>query len=541
MYLPLTETEIEICEHLCDPTSMTENLFPENFNAPQTWSVDSQNIYVRPYQFAFQNYSYIIADDPELSKNDNFRFKKLSGTCFSIAARNLGKSLWILIDVILSVIHMIKEGCVAAPVAEKLKKVTEPIASFVESHPFLKIFHLKDTRSSSVKRDYLTIKTEHGATILSANEKVDSDKPGIQYHGKHWECRWVEEKSYCSKIGEEKAKDSEMSYGHIDRDSGIPDLCMDSPLGKILNDKNKKSLICRLPQMVREDWTEKVEQEKLEEYGGFNAAYRLNVLAETIEGAFGFWDIGRLKEIAIKQNSSLKKFEVTKESFYKFEQILSSIERMPGTESCYLCGDLGAGAAPTEIIIIFYDGKKYKYLYNISLLRIIADEQIQILKYLYDKLGSAFVALDSGHDNGATVDYLYKAGIPSEHLLKVIFTANIEVDFERDAESGNMIIDANGEPVMKKANTRQWAMQQLQKLLYSGDVEIPFDDKFITQFTNMIAKKSGTNILYECKGEDHNHQAFEVWAICQFLNKLKTTKDQRQQKTCLGVINIRRK
>jgi len=245
MHSALKESEIEFMEFFYDPTAITECLIPKNFNSPQMWPI-GKCITIRDYQFAMQNYSYLIAEDPELSELEVMSLKKLIGDCYNVSARNLGKSFFLIIDVLLSIIHKCKEGCVASVTAEKLGKVCSPICKFVESHKFLKIFHLKQetSRSKTVKRDPLTVNTEHGAVVLPVNEKVDGDNPGTQFHNKHYDIRWSEEYSYSTKQGQEKAEDSEMSYGHIERPSGIPDLGIDSPLGKIINDKKLQHWIC---------------------------------------------------------------------------------------------------------------------------------------------------------------------------------------------------------------------------------------------------------------------------------------------------------
>ena len=95
MQKPLTEKEIEFCEFFSDPTALTENLIPENFNAPQIWDEEEQCIYVRPYQTVMQNFSYMYANDPNLSKKENFRIKKGAGDSYQIGSRDTGKCEWI--------------------------------------------------------------------------------------------------------------------------------------------------------------------------------------------------------------------------------------------------------------------------------------------------------------------------------------------------------------------------------------------------------------------------------------------------------------
>jgi hypothetical protein len=530
----LTEREIEFLEHFYTPTSLTECLIPDNFNAPQTWNEDSPYFWVRPYQEVIQNFSYLYANDPLLNKKENFRIKKGAGDGYHIAARNLGKSFFLIIDTVLAIVYGVREGIVASDCAEHLKKVTEPIANFVESHKFLKIFHLRDSRANTVKRDYLTITTQKGTVIRHVNEKADTDKsPGVQYHGKHSEIRWVEEYSYASDEGEKKSIDASSSFGRIERLSGIPDVSLGSPLGKILKNPNLKNWIWRLPQLVREDWDEQTEQEKIDLYGGKNsAAYKLNVLAETIEGAFGFFDMARLQEASVNQSKRVKTFEISKEQFQGFEDRLI-VEKLPGTISTWIAADIGFGAAPTEIIVLFFDGKKFKYVYNISVYRLLQKEQAKIFKFLYDKFDGAFIACDATSDEGAVIDELYSLGIPQENLLKIKFNGNVEIGFEiKKDEQGNeiVIIDKEGNPVPKLINTEFFSFQELEHLMYDGGVDIWWDEKFINQFTDIIAKQSGIRLNFGSKSVNHLVQSFQCFAVCRFLNEFNILKTKQFSK-----------
>jgi len=534
----LTEKEIEFLEHYYDPTAMTECLVPENLNAPQSWP-KANCIRIRPYQFAMQNYSYMYANDPDKSDAENVRIKKGAGDCYSISARNVGKSFFLQIDLFLSYIHHIAEICLASFDDYHLRKIATPIADILENHKFAKLFHLKNSRKESVQRNPLNAKSEHGCIVESANEHVKRNNPGEQYHAKHFNSLYFEEFSYASDEGSKKRIDSGNSLRYIFRPSGIPDLCVGSPLGKILQDRKLRNWIVQLPQMCREDWSKKVEEEKAEEYGGReNASYRLNVLAETIPGAFGLFDMERLEEASIKKSGILKFLEVSKDNFSLYESILH-IERLAGTEQCFIAADLGFGAAPTEIVIIFFDGKKYKLFYNIALLRLTPEEQPELIKYIYDKLGSAFISLDSTSDSGAMIDRLFKMGIPQEHLLKVRFNENIEVGFEKD-EDNNDLCDDKGNPIMKKVGTEDWSFKELERIMYNGQMEIPYDPKFINQFTNIIATKTRGRIQYGSKGENHLVQAMQTWAICRFFNEFNSLRDLRSNKRSYGVVTTRR-
>jgi hypothetical protein len=918
-------------EFFHDPTALTENLFPVNFDAPYIWSAESPCIIVRPYQMSMQNYSSMYADDPELSGEENFLIKKGAGDGYHIAARGLGKSWWLIIDTCLSIIYNIGQGLVASDCAKHLEKVTIPITQYAESHPFLKIFHLKQSRAESVKRNPLTITTQNGTIINSANENADSKNPGEQFHGPHPKIFYFEEFSYTTDEGQKKAIDTRSSYGRIERFSGIPDVSLGSPLGKILKNPNLKNWVWRLPQAVKEEWSEKMEQELAELHGGKNcfddktevltkrgwqtintilesdevlsmnpknqyaeyypikhifkydysgklnyfeglklnfaitdnhqllyqtwkkpyprlntlkdiinhkstkehqtvteiksqclncgkilkkgqkrfcsrgcenkyyhssdfakslikpyilnifnwkgknfktfkfeaespnakkftinaqewfqflgwflsegslastkrkksngeiyysyslgisqtkkenlleisdmlkkmgfsgnynkssasfminsraiyehlkencysgeniirvktihncytkkvpeyvkfankkliniflnafnkgdgdskrtkyyttskhlvndlqelifkighfcnfnkrknsnlfdlsegrcqkygsicdfrrlekksytgiiwclevepyhnffvrregkchftgnsSSYKLNVMAETIEGAFGFFDMARLQEASLNRSRQIKHFEISKEQFNGFEDRLI-VEKLPGTITTFIAADIGTGAAPTEIIVIFYDGKKYHCVYNITLYRLIQNEQAKVFKFLYDKLGGAFVAVDATHDNGVIIDELYEMGVPQDNLLKVKFNENIEVGFEKTTDqNGNesVVLDKEGNPVPKLVYTELHSFKELENLLYGGNVDVWYDEKFINQFTDIIAKQSGMRLIFDTKGINHETQAWQVWSICRFMNEYNQVKNSYKSQNKRG-------
>ena len=328
-----------------------------------------------------------------------------------------------------------------------------------------------------------------------------------------------------------KRADSGNSLGYVERLSGIPDLCVGSPLGKILTNKKKKNWIWCLPQYVRTDYSDKVHEKLAEEHGGEkSASFALNVEAVILEGAYGFWDMARLKEASFRPKTRIKNFEIGKDTFKDFKSLIH-VERLPGTETVFICADMGFNSAPTEILIIFFDGKKYKYVYNITLYRLVRKEQAQIFYHLYRLLGGGFIGIDSTSDDGETLEYVYEMGVPNEHLLKIKLNTNIETGFKKD-DDGQIILDKNGQPIMDIDNSRHFAFQELEKLLYGGKMVIPYDEKFLTQFTSTIATQTkGMKMIYANKSNaDHLHSAFEIFAIARFLKEFETIKNSIQHK-----------
>lgn len=535
MESPISEKEIEFCELFHDPTALAENLMPIKENAPQTWSEKCKCVTIRPYQFGMQNYSYLILDDPMLSEQENTQKKKGSGDAYHIGSRNTGKSFFLKIDVLLQYIHKCTQCCVASFDARHLKNIATPIALYIEAHPFLQIFHLKDSRSKTVKRDPLNVVSEHGSIIKGVNEQTEGSEPGVQFHSLHFDILFYEEASYMSEEGTKKRIDSGKSTGYIERFSGIPDLRIGSPLTNVLSNQDLKRKIWRCPQYIREDWTTQTRKQMEEKYAGASSnAYKLNVEAEILEGASGFWDMQRLKRKSLKHDRKVKYFEISKDTYHNFESRLI-VERLPGAEQVYICADIGLGNRPTEIVIIFKVNGKYKYTYQISLFKLIQKEQAQIFKWLYDKLGGGYIAHDATGDGGATIDELFELGIPQEHLLKVKLNSNLEVDFLKD-EKGFITRNNQGDPLMKKVNAMEFAMQQLEELLYNGKLEIAYDDKFLREFNGYWVKQIGINKKkYGSTTTDDLHQAFQIFSVCRYFNDDNPMENKLNQKRCYGV------
>jgi len=535
----LTEKEIQFCEAWHDPTAMTECLIPENIKAPHFWlNDDCKLIKIRPYQFAMQNYSYMYANDDNLTSKQNFRKKKGAGDLINVASRNIGKSyLGLIVDSFLTLIHgSADESCVGSFDFKHLKKVCTPIANLANFHPFFQIFKRQGKSSVRFTGGGMEIDTVIGHTMYGKNEKVDGNDPGTDFHGLHYKTFYYEEASYMSNKGTEKRIDSGDSEGYIERISGIPDIRVDSPLGGILLNPNNKNWICRVPQYIREDWDDTSKAEMIEKYNGESSyAYKLNVLGEIIEGAQGYWDMERLRKVCRygKTGNKVKFFEIDKEKYHKLDQILI-IDRAP-CEQCYIASDIGTLGSPSEIIILFFDGEKYKYHYNIALYKLSTYEQAKVFKWIYDKLGGGFISLDCTNADGRSiVDDLIRAGVPQEDITSVRFNKNMEVDFLKDEDS-KVQRDKQGNPLMKEENTLDWAMARMEKLFYDGLMEIPQQEKFIANFSNFIVKQSGMRRSYgSLTGEDHLHQSFQCFAICQFINEFRQQIAKPRSKRCLG-------
>ncbi|MCK9544887.1 MAG: hypothetical protein M0R03_22970, partial [Novosphingobium sp.] len=397
----LSEEEIEFFEAFYDPTAMMECLIPKNIRASHLWGdEDCEGIDVRPYQQPMLNYSYMYADDDRLEEKENFQRRKGAGDLINIGARNLGKSFLMVCDEFFTMIHYDgDESCVASFDYAHLKKIAQPIVDLAKYHPFFNIFKKSKVECARHDAGGFTIDTVTGHMTYGKNEKVESNEPGTAFHSLHFKSFKYEEASYMSLEGTKKRIDSGNSGGYICQLSGIPDLRLGSPLGDILYDDSKKPWMCRLPQFVRDDWSDKEKKERIKEYNGEESLdYLLNVVAELIEGAFGYFDIERLKQGKYNPKKSVKFFEVGKKSFNTFKTDLI-IEPMP-CEQCIVASDIGTTKTPSEICIFFGNKDLFKWRYNIALQKLTTQEQTEVFFWLYEKIGNVIISLDTTNSDG---------------------------------------------------------------------------------------------------------------------------------------------
>lgn len=540
MYQKLTSNDIEFICGTHDPLIIKECLFPENLKACHTWiEEDCKLVKIRNYQQAWQPYNWMLVDDTSLKPKKNITKKILAGTCYNIGSRNTGKSYdFIQMDFPLHIaLTPGQESCLGSATAGFLKKISNPILNIMKEHEFFKIFQKRGKSQGIRGGEDIEIEARNGHTFYGRNEKINDPEPGQKFQGLHYNILGYEEVSYATEQGQEKRVDSGSSLGVIERFSGIPDIKIGSPLGDILYKEENKKFICRLPQYVREDWDDNRRKEMAEKYKSETSmAYKLNVIGEIIEGAEGFWDIERLKKKALNKDRKIKQFDIDKKKFSNFRQHII-IDRLP-CEQVFCCADIGKGARPTEIIILFYNGKKYKLVYNIILNKLTSKEQSDIFAYIYKKLGSCFLGIDNTDDFGIIErlknDYDY---INPEHIFGVNLQSKIAVDFEKNEKTGRILKDLKGKPIIKQMWTIDWSMQQLEDLFYEGEMDIPLDNKFFKEFSGFKILTTGLRNKYGSSTTDDYHQAFEIFAITRWQYKwqcLINKNNTDQSDGCLG-------
>lgn len=553
MYEKPNLQELEFFGAIHDTVTFIENVFPSDINTPGNWSIDSNCLILRTYQFPMMAYDYLYCPNSSKTEKQNFTNAKSAGQIFNISARNIGKTHCGLVgDTMMSIfLQDSQESCAASFDEKHLKAIAEKISGVVENHKLYQMLHL-DGNKKTVGRAPHRVQTAHGHLQVGVNEKVSGNKKGQDFHGLHYQRLSYDEASYMSTEGFEKRIDSGSSIGYIERLFGIPDLRVGSPLGEILTDPKNKNFICRLPQCIRDDWDQAQKEEMISKYGGESSvAYKLNVTGELIEGALSKWDMERIKKNCYKFDKRIKFFEVDKEIFKGLDLLGSAertlefnrrislkilIERHPCDE-IIVASDIGTSKSPSEVTIFFRNNQKWKYEYQISLFKMIVKEQVEVFNWIYNKLGSCFIALDCSNMDGSTIRQgLLDLGIPAEHLSNFKMMANTEIGLDKDEVTGRVLRDKSGRPLMKSEGTKAWSIKCLEDIFYNSKIEIPHDEKFLREFSGFFERYSGTRASWGSTTTEHLHDSFLQFALCAWENEDKISRNKSNVKRVLGII-----
>lgn len=524
-----------------DPVMCAEALIPENIKAPHKWPRCKKLTY-RPYQFAMLDYSYMYADDPDLDDVENFQGKVNAGTCYNISGRNLGKTFCEIINNFLTIIHEAgTESCISSFDYKHLKKPCSPLINLANFHPFFEMFKRKGNKEGiTLSQGGMEINTLRGHVMYGKNEKVESPDPGQEFHGLHASKWTIEEHSYTSAKGEEKRIDAINSLGCIERFSGIPDSRLGSPLGDILNDKAKKPWIVRLPQFVREDYTKKTHQDRIKFYKGENTpAFRLNVLAEYIPGAEGYFDWERIRKHSYNPKKQVKYIEIGKKDFERISTMRKDERYWPkfldivkkkliignlAGKLRIIASDIGTTGSASEVCLFTGNEKLLKWKYRIPLVDLIEPEQSRIFYYIYKQMHGAIIALDTTEGSGRSImNELRSFGVPDEHLVECHFRKQIVVGFEEDS-SGKVKVDSKGRKIVRKEDPLEWANSELEKVMYNDLVDIPHDEAFIHEIQSYFCVRTGNRLKFGTSATAHILQSFQCMALARFFNETKKVK-----------------
>ena len=526
MLTKIKDEELIVIQVLANPVSVAEILF-HDFDTLGTWDKEKFGK-IRLYQYPMLGYDSLFLEDDKLSKKENFKIKNELAENYALGGRLTGKSIIsIIIDSLLSIYNnTFKWAIISSYDAIHVRGIFEKIITALEYHSVFRLLNAHILRSPSYK-----ITIDNGELLESVNMNIAGKNSAGQFFGKHVDKMWIEEASFLTQEVSNRMLMSQSEEGCINRFSGMTTFSKHSPMGKIFDNLNNKNKIINLPSYVNPTWDTKKEEDSIIEFGGRESwGYKVQIEGKVVEDLDSVYDIERIRN-TYNEKIDIKHFEITKDNFYRFKEIVIT-EKLANADKTLICADIGEGAAPTEIIIIFKVKDKYKYTYNISGTRISADEQYELFKFIIESVNANVIALDTTSGMGKAIASRLTIDYP-ENIVWVNFNAKIRIDFEKD-EKGGFITDAKGNYTYKEEYCTDWSITRLKHLFYNDLIECAMDYKLDMQFGGIVATKSGLRVVYSSKTVNHLHQAFQCFSIAEWQTEFSLIKPIQRRKPGMG-------
>ena len=513
----LSDKELAFMQCWHTPVCLSESLFSCLDNLSEYKNNLSE---LRMYQYPMlSSEPFIDFEVPGLTPKERFELRKGAGDLYNYGGRKFGKSLITeKVDICLSMLHDANCWCgFSSADAIHLQDILDVVTRAISFHPILHMYKRRFRASPKYE-----LEAKNGWLLQGINMNVASKDAGRQWFGKHVRKLWIEEASLETDKAYDKRKDSLSELGAVLRFSGMTNYTRFMPAGMAFYNPENKNKVLNLPQSVNPTFDDKEDKTRQIEYGGKDSIfYRIFVLGEICEDGISEFQIDRI-EPYIDKKQELKSFEIKKDSFHYFKNLLI-LERPKNTERLFICSDIGDGSGGSEIIILSEIGNKYHYLYRIALYSLPEDEQWEIFDWLIQKLEANVIGFECGEGCGRG---LYRRAEKKYSKNNLVYYAGVEkigVDFKKD-DKGAVLLE-NGKPIFIEEFMSDWGVRYLKTLLYNGRILMPTDHKFIKQINSVISHVTGTRTVYDCvsseKGrkDDHVFDAFRVFAIAVWLKK----------------------
>jgi len=509
----ITPEELDFMEMWHTPRCLIESLF-SNFDNLTEFS-ETKFGKLRTYQLPMISYEPFIDEKVSgLSEKEQFNLRKNVADIYNFGARKTGKTLCTeKLDVPCSMLHDDGFPCgFASTDSIHLRGVLDAIASGINFHPILQMWKMKPIRTYP---NY-NIEAKNGWVLEGINMNLQSKNPGHQFFAKHVKKLWIEEGSFETEKVHENRTEAVSELGAVLRLSGMTNFTRHMPAGRAFYDPDNKMHILNLPQYVNPFWDDKEKRLRVKKYEGEDTiGYRIFVEGEVVEEGVSEFDMDRVKACYLEKKE-IKRFEIPKDRYSRFRDLIV-VERPKNADRLFVCSDIGESSG-TEIIILSEIGNKYSYLYNITLYSLKYEEQLEIFKYIIEKLEANVIGIDCGDALGRTLADKFEKLYSKDNVVRYAGASKINVDFEKDDK--NKIIIKNGKPVYRQEFMSEWSVRRLKALLYEERCRIPQDFKFDRQINSVVSKLSGTRRVYQCLSEnDHMFDAWRVFAISQWLKK----------------------
>lgn len=511
----IEESELDLIEDLIYPISCAEILF-HNFDDFGRYS-ETRFGDIRHYQHTMLSFESMVDYDAyvDLKGSERFELRKRVGDILNLGARTLGKTcIGLRLNIILSILNDGDFPCAIYSLDEhRLRGVVDYVKKACDFHPVVRewdvdaLFHPIIVFSSR----------KSGWTLKGVNLTLKGKSPAENWYSLHVKKIFGEEVSYEDKKCYEKRVEAVGEDGAVLCLAGMSNITKHSVIGEQFYDWLKKGKSLNLPQFVSPAWNDQKKQDRIKTYDNSedSIGYRMYVKGEIVEDAVTELDMNRIEEACYKRNDVIKRFEVTKEKFNYYQNIII-VDRPQNAGRIFLAADVGDNHS--EILVFSEVGEKYIYLYNITLYKLIKDEQFEIFKFLIKELQANVMGVDCSEAMGRVLcDDLEKA-YSKDNVVRYLGQSKLEVDFQKD-EKGN-IEYKNGIPAYKEEYMAEWSAYLLKKNMYAGRYVIPFDDKLDKQLTFVVSRFSGNRKETQCAlEEDHMFNAWKVLEITIFLKK----------------------
>lgn len=523
----ISKEDLKFVMTMANPIACAEVLFSDIDNLSAFEKDKSVNI--RLYQYHMLSWDSLFVPDSKKSDVENFEIQNGMAECYDFGGRLIGKSaMHVIIDSINGTFNNVYKWAVISSLdATHIISIFNKIIYAFDNHPILRFFGMK-----AKQHPYFTLNFKTGCLLQSVNNNIFSRNPGAGWFGVHADRHWMEESSFLTNEISSKLLMAKSEKGMINIWSGMAMFNRLSPIGKIFFDLKNKNKIVNTPTLCNPTWNKEKEEAAIREFNGKESAgYTTQILGKVIENAENTFDMMRVRE-CYNDDKEVKHFELNRDNFYRMEDLIV-IERLKNAEKCYVTADVGEGAAPTEIIIMFLVDKKWKYVYNITATKLSPNEQCKLFDFIVERCQADLVGNDCGSGVGKTI-YEYLSKKYQGHTMWVAFNEKLKIDiYERD-ENGELVVDKNGNYINKEEYATDWSVQLLKKMLYSKELEIPTNYKFDYEFSNIITQKANLRVTYKSKVANHLWQAFQVFAIMNWQTEFIVTKPV-DNKPSLGV------
>lgn len=511
----LSKKDFNRIKMLFNPKAFSEIMFPNLENLSEMGK-KSKFSTVRTYQLHYLSYEYMIANQKGKSIQELHEKKVGSGKSYAIGGRLSGKSAYgIKVDILQSLsVNRNQKSILASYDDKHVDKITKDVFNALDNHPFLRHLNCKVITAKGDR----SVTNQLGNTMRTINENILGKQPGHAWFGDHVHKIWYDEFSMTNEEASNIRLMCKSERGEpIYRIASMTNFNTHSPAGEIFFNKNLAPWIVNYPAYANPTWTAQSEENAVKRFGSHESVgYRVNIDGEVLQNSETAFAIDKVRE-NYDRTRQIKSFIVNKKNFSRFRQNIV-ITRPEGIERVEIGGDIGENLNPSEWIIVFKNNDNYNYVYNITTLELTADQEIELVEFLINKLSAEVVAWDATEYKGKHIFEKLSEKYEKERLFPVYFNEKMKLCYEKDV-NGNIMRDEKGQMKVIEEFVSVYSVARLKEIFYNKKITMPVDEKFDLQINNFVSCVTGLRETFDtADGQDHLIAAFRAWAVGDFMS-----------------------